>query len=179
MDRWVYFTNYPRWAVQSVMKAIRMRLAPIVAFTATVCAATPATAERYAILKVSMEDRALVALNLDSLRQVNGKWRAWVVTGMVVPQHEGPVLVQSLAEFDCAEERSRTIDNKLYDEKLNMIGEMGGKDWNFAAPNTTGYDTIQVACKTKKGEEFGVENETIESLMETFAFGIKRQQLKK
>ena len=121
-----------------------------------------------------------VKFYIDSKHEKTGRFRRTLeVESYARPISKGVMSTLMEKEFDCAEERSRTIDNKLYDENLKVIGEIGGKDWKFAAPNTTGYDTIQVACKTKKGEEFGVENETIESLMETFAFGIKRQQLKK
>lgn len=122
---------------------------------ATILLATPASANRFMMLSIDEKDRGFVAIDLDSIRPLAGRQRAWVMTGITQggPDNK-PVYLQSLTEYDCSQERSRTLQISIYDATTrSVIGELPPQGWSFVPPSTAAAAGMEYACGKTVDEE--------------------------
>jgi hypothetical protein len=145
---------------------------------ASMMVATPAAAERFAVIDFNMTHRSMVALNLDTLRQVNGKWRGWEMIATNVNPKDEPIYVQSLYEFDCNEESYRVLTTRVYDANDNMKQTLDGFPSKYPAPNTPGYVAVQYACGKKVADPEMIVNDTPAGLFRIFQNGLRNGSAK-
>lgn len=116
---------------------------------ASILVTTPAAAERY--LWVSSNETAgfLTAIDLDSVRVVDGHPRAWVVlmlaNAATAPAHV-PVYIMSLEEFDCKQERSQILASRVFREGGVVVRSLDPEGWQYVVPDTVSYDTLKYGC---------------------------------
>ncbi len=114
-----------------------------IAGTLTFWVDTPAYADRYAV--VSTEN--VIAINLDTIRVVDGMTRAWTVA--VLPVQGKKVYFSTLDEYDCKSERSRVLSNKMYAITGEFIVDIPPTEWSFPAPETGAGEVLQYGCGKK------------------------------
>lgn len=129
-----------------------MRNAMIVIAMATLLAAS-ASAERFAPVKADTVKGEMVAFDLDTIRQVNGNTRAWVLSVKAETIIKKPVHALTLHEFDCKEQRSRILTRKMYDETSLFLGETATEDWTYPAPDSAEYVVLGYGCGKKVADE--------------------------
>ncbi len=112
-------------------------------------AATPAAAERYALVSIDDPNGKASSIDMDSIRTVNGNPRAWVLLMMgkeaTAPNHV-PGYVLSLTEFDCKQQRIQVLSSKVFRESGAMLHDLGPTPWSYAVPRTVNFDTLEYGC---------------------------------
>ncbi len=127
------------------MKAVLIAMASM--------AATPASAERWALIASNAEAQNASALNLDSIRDVGSYKRGWVMMMLAKAPNGKPAYTQTLNEFDCGQQRVQVLAQTFYDETGNQILDTGAEPWTFAVPGTPLYTEMMTACGTKVPED--------------------------
>jgi hypothetical protein len=141
---------------------------------ASMMVATPAAAERFFVVDMDLRARVMVAINLDSLRQINGNWRAWTFVATQTNLRAEPAYSQSLDEFDCGTERYRAIVTKEYNAKGVMTGDESDSPWRYPAPDSNGYAAMQVACGKVVADRSLIYDQTPLGLFGVFQNGLRR-----
>ncbi len=94
-------------------------------------------------------------IDVQSIRKNEGTARMWVLVNFKVPKLVGKEQVGSLRllnEFDCVDERIRTLDTHFFKRKMadgltpNLEKKVVG-EWAYLAPQTGGYVMMEIACR--------------------------------
>lgn len=112
---------------------------------ATILTTAPASAQRYAVVSEG-PDTSIMAVDLDTIRKVEASNRAWVLTVLKSPTEDAYYSLLSLDEFDCVEEKSRSLTTKVYNEKSEPVTTTGIEPWAYKLPKSVGYNALKVAC---------------------------------
>jgi hypothetical protein len=145
---------------------------------ASILVAAPAAAERYAVVDLDVTSGRLIAINLDTLQQVAGGWRAWTYLATTIEGQSKPVYIQTLNEFDCADDRFRSLSSKIFNAKHESIGSFAGKPWDYTAPNTAPYEMLKIACGLKKADEGNILDKTPATMYEFYIEAMKDDDAK-
>lgn len=142
-------------------------------FGAAMMLATPAMAEqRYVTTLFDMTQGGLVAVDIDSIREVAGMKRAWVLT-VSDRRPEAPVFYSmALAEFDCSAERARTLANQGYQSDGTMKDGMETKGWSYPVPQTAYYGALALACGKKVPTEDEIINMNTATMVKGFSLAM-------
>ncbi len=120
----------------------------IFATAAILLSATPAIASRYQIVGADESEGTVIAIDLDTIRPLNGYNRAWVLSTLVMDGGKH-TWANALYEFDCKQERHHVLASTLYDMQGKSIEDMGPMPWAYSIPNTGGFNAMEYACGTK------------------------------
>lgn len=110
--------------------------------------AMPAVGQEW--VQVGESDRYDYYIDQGSIR-VNGNLRrAWLLWYYKERQRGGFYSSRGLDEFDCAEERSRSLQGDFYSEPM-LKGELlhrftEPRPWEFVAPGTNGKAILDFVC---------------------------------
>lgn len=132
---------------------------------ASMIMATPAMAERNAIVSVDAVRAFIIGVDMDSILTIDGKQRAWTFVFFSEDTNNKPVYTQALMEFDCKLERSQTLDIKLFGEGGVKIGNLDPTPWTYPAPNTAEFRTMDYVY----GKPVPAANVTTDTLPSMFA----------
>lgn len=116
-------------------------------------AATPVSAERWALIASNAEAQDASAMNLDSIRDVGDYKRAWVMAMLAKAPNGKPAYTQTLNEFDCDQQRAQVLAQTFYNDDGDQILDTGAEPWAFAVPDTPLYIEMMIACGRKVPEE--------------------------
>ncbi|PTW45581.1 hypothetical protein C8J25_107266 [Sphingomonas faeni] len=129
-------------------------LTAVAVIAATMLTAAPANSERFVIVAAEAQD-SMVAIDLDTIRDVAGYRRAWLTTVVMDSAYLKPIFAQTLYQFDCKAERSQMLSGKMFGDDQKFIDDVtGNSSWEFPAPSTSAYLALSYACgKAAKEDE--------------------------
>lgn len=95
-------------------------------------------------------------VDLNSIRQVNGNVRVWVMFDFFQPQPNVRFTANSYLdyiEYDCKEERSKSLKQVMYSgnqgngtaEEINV----SNAQWSYITPSTASEKIMRFVCKKK------------------------------
>ena len=106
--------------------------------------ATPAAAERQMIVSMDLTNGNAIAIDLDTIRVVNGLSRAWTTTAL---SSDGiPTFSATLLEFDCKGERSRILSNNVFNMDGSSRFVLDPSPWAYPVPNTPTFKMMYYGC---------------------------------
>lgn len=109
--------------------------------------ATPASADRFAVVSTDPKAGTMVAIDLDTIRVVDGYTRAWTLATLMVSGKQ--TYAHTLQEYDCKQERSRVITNVIYHIDGSPFGKIDPETWAYPAPDTPGAEVLLYGCGKK------------------------------
>lgn len=115
--------------------------------------ATAQTVGDYWLVGVSGGDGGLETVTfVDAARiRVTGSTRRAWVEGYLSPAYvrrHGSEHIVLLDEYDCAEQRTRTLQSTLY-HRFGAPHTSGATEWSYAVPNTSGASTLEFVCGSR------------------------------
>lgn len=133
---------------------------------ATILTAAPATADRFVPVAMNEAQGSLLAINLDTIRDVDGDKHAWLMT-VIAKTEKGPVYSLELERFDCKEQRARSLTSKFYNPKQEELFANPAQDWTYPVPGTGLHTALLYACGKKASDE-EIGNYTVLQFFERF-----------
>ena len=95
-------------------------------------------------------DEYSVYIDFATIKQTSNGYGAWTLHNYTPPVKDGVLSLVGLNEFDCKEEKVRSLQGTQYSGPMGRGAAFGGfnttSEWNYVSPGSIGEQKLREAC---------------------------------